>query len=106
MDPAALAALIDAGMVEHTLPPVALGCGRAGAESKAAAFVYALFLETGWQFIRACLDEIASATTDVGPELTMNDMAAINFSKLLPNHLVNARMTVDDDDDFDNQATK
>ena len=51
------------------------------------------------------MDEIASVTTDMGTELTMNDMAAINFNKLLPKHLVNARMAVDDDD-LDNQTTK
>ena len=51
------------------------------------------------------MDEIVSVTTDMGTELTMNGMAAINFNKLLPKHVVNVRMAVDDDD-LDNQAAK
>ena len=105
VDRAELAALIDDAMVEQTLPPVALGVGRAGAESKAAAFVYALFLETGWRYLRACLEEMSSVTKDMGTEMTMNDMEAIDFNKLLPNHVVNARMDADDGEVSD-QATQ
>ena len=66
MDRALLADHICSSIQSATLPPVALGLGKTSVEDKAAALLYALFLETGWEHLLGALHTFASFTTDMG----------------------------------------
>ena len=77
------------------MPPVALGLGKSSIEDKVAAFLYAIFLECGWERLAEDLDTFSSITTDMGTELGLIEFANINLNHLLPRYIVNSHIAND-----------
>ena len=79
--------VIHENMTSSISPPVALGVGHTKLEDKAAALLYAVFLECGWAFLAFFLNAFASFTTDMGVELGLNDFSNLDFNQLLPRYV-------------------
>ena len=88
----------------QTAPPVALGQGRSALSDKAAAMLYAIFLETGWEQMPRMLSSFVSITSDMGTERGLSDYASVDFASLMPRYVVANKF--DDDDDKSNDAAK
>ena len=72
-------------MDSHTLPPTALGSGRASVVHKLAASAHSQYLEAGTELaLRRNLDAHIALTTDQGTESLVADLPDVDIQKLLP----------------------
>jgi hypothetical protein len=74
VDRAALWQLMKRLVVVLTFPPVALGLGHTSLEDKVAAFMWALFLEVGYQLLQDYCNTFVSITSDMGTEVGICDL--------------------------------
>ena len=95
--PALFAKLYAACRVEHGVP-VALGSGRTKLVHKAAALLYAFWLQCGFSLLGQFLGSITSVTTDMGTEAGFADMEEVDLRSIMPAFVTEDVMWTEEED--------
>ena len=84
----------------HTMIPVALGLRSSSLAHKVAALFHALLMETGsLEGIREYCKHVVSITTDLGTEVGIGDMHAIDIADFIPDWLLPVEVEADGAED-------